>query len=130
VDSQEGALEAADTPAGRRLEAFVRSRWTRQQGGIQGLASAIGSSTETVYSWFRGDAEPSMAHLRTLAEKLGATRSELVAILDGDQAAQSVELDPEQLEVRLRALEAAVALLGLEAGEALRERRAPQVKAG
>lgn len=65
------------------LEEFIRARWDRSRGGITGLAKSIGSSTESIYAWFRGDSEPSMAHLRELAIALDVTRAELVMALDG-----------------------------------------------
>lgn len=83
VDRQGSTDEEGDDKPGRRLERYVKERWGRRQGGILALASKIGSSTETVYSWFRSDSEPSMSHLRALAEALGVKRSDLVAILDG-----------------------------------------------
>jgi hypothetical protein len=87
--------------AGRRLERYVKERWPRGKGGMRGLASVIGSSPETMYSWFRGDTEPGMAHLRELADKLETTRAILVAVLDGEPADVA-----EPIEVRLRAVEA------------------------
>ena len=68
-----------------RLEAYVRARWTRQQGGITGLAASTGLTRETLYSWFRGETELSLANLRTLSAALGVRPWELVAALDGDE---------------------------------------------
>lgn len=104
MDKQERAVQSEDSTPGRRLEAFIRQRWTRRQGGITKLATAIGSSTETMYSWFRGSAEPSMAHLRSLAAVLGVSRSEIVSVMDGER---------EELELvdRVQALEETVAEL-------------------
>lgn len=75
------------------------------------LAGEIGSSTETLYAWFRGDSEPSMAHLRELSDKLGVRRAVLVAILDGDPLPGESEQIPESVETRLRAIEAELATL-------------------
>lgn len=79
-----------------RLEPYVRARWTRHQGGVTGLAAATGLTRETLYSWFRGETEPSLANLRTLAAALGVRPWELVAALDGDEA--------EPAEDRVRAI--------------------------
>jgi hypothetical protein len=70
---------------GRALERYVRVRWREVDGkrGIRGLCAATGLTPEVLYSWFRGDNEPSLGALRTLAGKLQVERAELVAILDG-----------------------------------------------
>jgi hypothetical protein len=104
-----GTDEGEDVP-GRRLERYIKERWTRQQGGMRGLAAKIGASSETVHSWFRVDGpEPSMAHLRAVADALGVRRSVLVAVLDGDPLPGESN-DPE-LTDRLVAVEATVKLL-------------------
>lgn len=113
----------ADDPSGgpSAFEMLVRERWPRSKGGILGLAREIQSTSETIYSWFRGDNEPNMGHLAGLAKALGVSRAELVAALDGDPyPAPPVD----SVEARLRALEAAVALLGLEGAAALQARSA------
>lgn len=128
VDRQERAEGERDAP-GARLERYIRARWTRREGGIRMLATQIGSSTETIYSWFRGDAEPSMAHLRALADALGVRRSVLVAVFDGDPL-PGESLDADQVESRLRAVEAGLALLARQAGAALPEPGAPRATTG
>lgn len=95
------------------------------------LASEIGSSTETLYAWFRGDSEPSMSHLRELSDKLGVRRAVLVAILDGDPLPGESEQIPETLETRLRAIEAELlSLRGQPAAEGLPGQSAPLERAG
>lgn len=131
MDSQSRALQAERPPeqaAGARLEAFIRLRWTRRDGGIKALAAGIGSSTETVYSWFRGDVEPNMGHLRELARMLNVSRSQIVAALDG-------EAEPLEVETRLAAVEETLADLlrssrTSPAGAASPERSARERRAG
>lgn len=69
---------------GSRLRAYVDSHWDRKRGGIRGLADRLGTTAETMYEWFRGEREPSLAHLRTMAEAFGVTRAEIVAAMDDD----------------------------------------------
>lgn len=128
VDRRLGTEQADEDAPGRRLERYIKARWTRKQGGIVKLASEIGSSTETIYAWFRGETEPNMSHLRALAEKLGVRRSVLVAVLDGDPLPGETA-DPESFGDRLRLLEATVARLVEPAldGRETQARRAPGV---
>lgn len=131
MDRQGGTDQPDENTPGRRLERYIKGRWTRRQGGILGLASAINSSTETIYAWFRGDSEPSMAHLRELADKLGVRRAVLVAILDGDPLPGEAEQVSEVLEARLRAIEAELQSLREHTGaEESRGRSAPRATAG
>lgn len=104
--------------AGRRLERYIKEQWPRGKGGIRGLAAAIGASAETIYSWFRGETEPSMSHLREVAAKLSTTRSVLVAVLDGETTGI-----PDPVEVRLRAVEAELQSLRARRGGAASPRR-------
>jgi hypothetical protein len=113
MDRPSGTDEDAEMP-GRRLERYIKARWTRRNGGILGLANAIGSSTETIYAWFRGDNEPSMAHLRSVADNLGVRRAVLVAVLDGDP----LPGESPDLDARLRTLELTVERLAQRAIEA------------
>lgn len=85
---------------GRRLEAYVRSRWGREQGGIRALADAAGIGSDSLYKWFRGEAEPTLKGLGLLAGVLGIKRHELVAVLDGDRSGTDVVrlLAPESRE--------------------------------
>lgn len=85
---------------GRRLEAYVRSRWDRDKGGIRGLADTAGISADALYKWFRGDSEPSLEALGQLASALGVKRHELVAVLDGERSGTDVVrlLGPESRE--------------------------------
>lgn len=108
---------------GRRLEGYVKEHWTRRDGGIRKLAARMGTSAETLYAWFRGETEPNLAHLRSLAELLEVSRADLVAVMDGETPAGAVE-------ERLRALEAAVALLARSAAEAPQVPSAPRQKVG
>lgn len=71
--------------AGLRLERYIRSRWDREQGGIRALADQAGISSDALYKWFRGDAEPSLEALAGLARALGVSRYELVAVYDGER---------------------------------------------
>lgn len=123
-------VDATEATPGRRLERYVKARWTRRNGGILGLASEIGSSTETIYSWFRGDSEPSMAHLRAIADRLGVRRAVLVAVLDGDPLPGEIDRLPEALEGRLRALEAALALQARPTAEQHGARSVPRATTG
>lgn len=129
MDNHDGAEGPEDAP-GRRLERFVKAHWERRDGGILKLAEKIGSSTETIYAWFRGDNEPSMAHLRAIADLLGVRRSVLVAVLDGDPVPVEGDRLPDALEGRLRAIEAALALQGRPAGEERPAQSAPHARAG
>jgi transcriptional regulator with XRE-family HTH domain len=92
--------ENPDTP-GSRLRAYIDDRWPRNKRGILGLAKVLNTSTETMYEWFRDDREPSLDHLTRLAEALneGATRSEILAVMDGE--ASAVRLDgPTRTAIR------------------------------
>lgn len=104
MDNAGGTDDEEDSP-GRRLEGYIKARWTRRKGGMLKLAGLIGSSTETMYAWFRGDSEPSMAHLRAVADQLGVRRAVLVAVLDGDPLPGETDSVPVSLEARLRAVE-------------------------
>jgi transcriptional regulator with XRE-family HTH domain len=66
------------------LEAFVRARWGRKQGGIRGLASRSGVSAETIYRLFNGVGQPDLATITALADALGVKRHELLAAMDGE----------------------------------------------
>lgn len=70
---------------GKRLERFVRLRWGRDKGGIRRLATALGTSPDTVYHWFNGNSHPDTGDLRLLAEVLGVRRFEIVAAMDGEE---------------------------------------------
>lgn len=87
---------------GKRLERFVRARWGRPEGGIRALADVLGTSADTVYRWFRGETPPDVYYLGKLAAVLEVKRWEIVAAMDGEEAA----LDP--LAVRIARLEAMV----------------------
>lgn len=82
----EGSTDEGEDAPGRQLERFVKDRWPRSKGGMRGLAKQIGVVPETLYAWFRGDSEPSMAHMREMAPRLDVTRSQIVAILDNTLA--------------------------------------------
>lgn len=126
MDSQ-GRADEPSAGGPSEFEQLVRERWPRSKGGILGLAREIGSTTETIYAWFRGDNEPNMGHLAGLATALGVSPAALVAALDGDPYPAPPS---DTVEARLRALEAAVALLGLEGVAALQERSARRESAG
>ena len=51
---------------------------------MRSFAKAIGTTAETLYSWFRGEAEPNLGYIREMAKVLGVRRSEIVAALDGE----------------------------------------------
>lgn len=84
-----------ENSSGERLERFIRSRWTRDEGGIRGLADQAGISPDSLHRWFRGE-EPGLDKLGRVASVLGVRRYELVAILDGDRPAADLQdlLDP------------------------------------
>lgn len=86
---------SSEETSGSRLRAYVDSHWDRKRGGIRGLAAALNTTAETMYEWFRGEREPSLAHLRAMADAFGVTRSEIVAAMDGDEPV--LRLDEETL---------------------------------
>jgi len=96
----------ADT-AGRRLERYVKQRWTAIEGkrGMVGLCDAAGITREALYTWFRGDIEPSLGSLAVLARALRVERADVVAAMDG------YDLAAVQREIIAREVEAAVAPL-------------------
>lgn len=110
---------------GRRLEAYVKSRWPRARGGMRKLAAEVGMTPETLYSWFRGDFEPNLGTLRVMASVLGVRRIDLVAALDGEG-----DTPGQPVEARLRAVEGAVSLLMQQADVALPTQDAPRKRAG
>lgn len=153
MDRQSGIEQDEEETPGRRLEGYVKARWTRRQGGIQKLAADIGTSTETMYAWFRGASEPNMGHLRGLADQLGVRRAVLVAVLDGDplpgesdggvSSGQAeaisglvallrplVEQSTDGVEARLRAVEAELELRAVPTGVERPARSAPRERAG
>lgn len=91
MDTAEPDTSEPTTP-GARLRAYIDARWSRKEGGIRGLSSQIGTTAETMYEWFRDEREPSLGYLRELADKLGVTRSQIVAAMDGE--APVLGLDP------------------------------------
>jgi transcriptional regulator with XRE-family HTH domain len=108
MDAGDSDTASPDT-TGSRLRAYVDDHWDRKRGGIRGLAVAINTTAETMYEWFRDEREPSLAHLRALAEAFGVRRSAIVAAMDGDEpapalSAQAMETILAQLEPRLEAL--------------------------
>ena len=66
---------------GARLEEFVRDQW---HGSMQSLADRADLSVQAMYKWFRGDGEPSVALLRSLARALGVPQYQLVAVYEGE----------------------------------------------
>ena len=93
-----------DEKSGRRLERYIRARWGRKQGGIRGLAKAIGGTAETIYSWFRGETEPYLGTLREVAAALGVRPYQILAAMDGDGPAAAIDPELERLvEERVRA---------------------------
>ena len=70
---------------GRRLGAFVRSRW-RDRSGIRGLGQSAGVSRATLYSWFNGDSAPDTGKLTTLAAAWDADPAEMMAVMAGDRS--------------------------------------------
>lgn len=101
--TSEASGEADEDTPGRRLQLYIAARWTRPKGGMKGLAGVVGTTTETMYAWFRGDQEPNMGHLRAVADALGVRRAVLVAVMDGDPLPG--EGLPVRVEARLRYLE-------------------------
>lgn len=93
-----GTLAVMDAAQrGQRLERYIRARWDRQQGGLRGLAAQAGVSSDSLYKWFRGESEPSLEGLGSVAAVLGVKRYELVAVYDGDKPSADLAalLDPE-----------------------------------
>jgi hypothetical protein len=86
-----------DAGSGDRLRAFVEARWSRRNGGIRGLCKRMQVAPETVYGWFRGDNDPSLGALATMASVLGVKRWEIVAAIDGDEAVGFDESGRDQL---------------------------------
>lgn len=95
-----GIIPGVGRTEGKRLEAYVRARWSRDQGGIVALAAAAGISPDALYKWFRGVHPPTLDGLGGLAKALGVKRHELVAVLDGERAGTDVVtlLGPEARE--------------------------------
>ena len=89
---------------GQRLERYVKQRWMAVDGkrGMVGLCDAAGITRETLYSWFRGDIEPSLGSVAVLAEALKVQRADVVAAMDG------YDLASAQREVIAREVAAAV----------------------
>lgn len=81
---------------GKRLERYLKSKTSRDRGGLRGLAQEVGISTDSMYKWFRGETEPTLEPLGKLARVLGVTRSELVAVYDGERPSADLAdvLDP------------------------------------
>lgn len=88
-------MESAE--AGQRLERFIRSRWDRDRGGLRGLSNEAGISTDSLYKWFRGESEPTLAGLQAVSKVLGVRPYELVAVYHGDRPAGDIRdlMDPE-----------------------------------
>lgn len=96
-------LVTMDAGSGDRLRALIESRWPRKRtgargGGIRALCRAMGVSPETAYGWFRGDNDPSLGALASMAELLGVSRWEIVAAMDGEAAIPATEAGEERLE--------------------------------
>lgn len=72
-----------DSP-GRRLERYISSHWSRQKGGIRGLASKMGTTPESMYAWFRNETEPTLGSLTKIAEALSVSRVDVLAAMDGE----------------------------------------------
>jgi predicted transcriptional regulator/transcriptional regulator with XRE-family HTH domain len=79
---------------GRRLELLVRDRW-RDSGGMSSLAKAIGVSRATLYSWLRGDTVPDLDTMSRLADALGLTPSELLALVGEGEPMDAVAAPPQ-----------------------------------
>lgn len=86
-----------DKTAGRRLERYIKARWGRDKGGIRGLCAQASFVPETIYSWFRGETEPSLDSLAELARILEVNRSEILAAMDGVVAAVPLDDDLREL---------------------------------
>lgn len=99
------------------MEAFVRSRWGRKEGGIRGLASRSGVSAETIYRLFNGVGQPDLATITALAVALGEKPEDYLqlagrAVLRAENvvpATRMITLTDGELEAMLtRAAERAV----------------------
>ena len=110
--------QVTETP-GQRLEAYIRGRWTRKQGGIVGLARAMSVDTDTIYGWFRGERPPNLDHVAELARLLGVSRWEIVAAMDGEETVIDVRGD------RARAMLQEIVEAALDA-RGVRRPRAPR----
>lgn len=108
-----------DAGEGRRLEAVVRERWTGK-GGMRGLCKEAGVTPEALYTWFRGENYPSLAHFGALAKALGMERAELVAVMDGyDLAAARRDRMLEEVEAAVAPLRQLLRDAGLLPGGAV-----------
>lgn len=107
VNSIRTDMGTAPVTPGRRLERYVRQRWLAVDGkrGMLGLCDAAGITRETLYTWFRGEVEPSLGSIAVLAETLKVQRADVVAAMDG------YDLAAVQRDVIAREVEAAVAPL-------------------
>jgi predicted transcriptional regulator/DNA-binding XRE family transcriptional regulator len=59
---------------------------------MSGLAKAIGVSRATLYSWLRGDTVPDLDTMTRLADALGLTPSELLALVGRGEQVEAVSL--------------------------------------
>jgi predicted transcriptional regulator len=90
--SRDPQADANRRQRSRRLELLVRDRWL-DRGGISSLAKTIGVSRATLYSWLRGDTVPDLDTMSRLADALGLTPSELLALVgEGEPMDAVVEL--------------------------------------
>ena len=76
---------------GDRLRVFVETHWGRRKGGMRGFCRAVGTTPETLYSWFRGETDPSMSSLAAIADALKVKRYEIVAVMDGEGVVAPVD---------------------------------------
>ena len=90
-------MPVVDEKSGRRLERYIRGRWGRDRGGISGLCTTVGVARESMYAWFRGDTDPTLEHLRLIAEALGVSRAQLLAAMDGEASVVPIDGDLERL---------------------------------
>ena len=86
-----------DKTSGRRLERYIKARWGRDRGGMRGLCKLTSFVPETLYTWFRGDNEPSLESLAEIAAVLGVTRSAILAAMDGEAPTAVLDGDLREL---------------------------------
>jgi hypothetical protein len=82
---------------GRRLERYIKARWGRDKGGMRGLCKLTSFVPETLYSWFRGETDPSLDSLAEIASALQVRRSAILAAMDGEAPTAVLDGDLREL---------------------------------
>lgn len=91
---------------GQRLRAYLGDLYGSRYGWVSQLARDTQLDRKTLYAWFNGT-PPDLASLGVVASRLGVTRAEIVAAMDGTDFPAAL---PARLREGMRAfLEAAQA---------------------